>query len=78
VCLGVILKITDINKEEAVGEIYGIKQTFRIDLLDEPKINDYVLVHAGFGISIVNEEEAMKNLKLVKEVISIQDVVSEK
>lgn len=70
-CLGVILKIIDLNKEEAVGEIYGIKQTFRIDLLDDPKINDYVLVHAGFGISIVNEEEADENLKIIKEVINI-------
>lgn len=70
-CVGVILKIIEINKEEAVGEIYGIKKTFRVDLLDNPKINDYVLVHAGFGISIVNEEEATENLKLVKEIISI-------
>lgn len=70
-CLGVILKIIDINKQEAVGEIYGIKQVFRIDLLDEPKINDYVLVHAGFGISIINKEEAEEDLKLIKEVINI-------
>lgn len=73
-CLGVILKIIDINKEEAIGENYGIKQTFRIDLLDSPKINDYVLVHAGFGISIVNKEAAAENLKLVKKVINIQDM----
>lgn len=70
-CLGVILKIIELNKEEAVGEIYGIKKAFRIDLLDNPKINDYVLVHAGFGISIVNEEEATETLKLIKEVISV-------
>jgi len=67
-CLGVPLKIIEINGNEAIGEMNGIKKKIRVDLLKELKINDYVMVHAGFALEIMQEEDAKDTLEAILEV----------
>ena len=67
-CLGIPLKIIKIHGSEAVGEMNGIKKTIRVDLLPKLKVGDYVLVHAGFGLEIIDENTAMETLEAVREV----------
>lgn len=67
-CLAVPLKVIEINDKEAVGESFGFKKNIRVDLIDDLKVGDYVIVHAGFAIEKVDEESALENLKLIKEV----------
>lgn len=67
-CLAVPLKITDIMGREALGEVEGVKRKLRIDFVDGVKIGDYVMVHAGFAIQIIDEKSAAENLAAIKEV----------
>ena len=53
---------------EAVGERDGIRRSMRLDFIKEPKLGDYVIVHAGFAIEKVDEEQAEEDLALAREV----------
>lgn len=67
-CLAVPGKIID--KADMLGtvDISGVVRQVSLMLLPEAKIGDYVLVHAGFAIQTVDEEEAHKTLELFKEL----------
>ena len=40
-------------------------------LLEAPEVGDYVIVHAGFAIHRINEDDAMKSLKLIRETAGL-------
>ena len=67
-CLAVPLKITSIDGMDAVAERDGVRRKIRVDLLKDPKIGEYVMVHAGFAIERLNEEQAILDLEAAKEV----------
>lgn len=58
-CLAVPMKVVEINDNTARVEIGGTQRTIGLDIIDpKPKIGDYVIVHAGFAINIIDENEA--------------------
>lgn len=57
-CLAVPLRITELSGCEAVAERDGIRRRIRVDFLKDPKIGDNVIVHAGFAIERLSEEQA--------------------
>ena len=67
-CVAVPSKIVEIEDTTAVVEVTGTRVKARLDVLPEAKVGDYVLVHAGFAITIVDEEEALETLQVMKEV----------
>ncbi|MGE5307803.1 MAG: HypC/HybG/HupF family hydrogenase formation chaperone [Deltaproteobacteria bacterium] len=67
-CLAVPGKILSIDKTIAEVELSGVVRKVDIRLVDGVKAGDYVLVHAGFGIEKIDEKEAKKTLKLLKQV----------
>ena len=67
-CLAVPLKITDINGNTAVCESFGMTREVRIDFIDAPQIGEYVIVHAGFAIEKLGEEQALEDLEAWEEV----------
>lgn len=67
-CLAIPLKVIKIEEKHALGEAGGLTQEFRIDFLPEAKIGDHVMVHAGFGIEIIDEQEARKTQELYEEI----------
>lgn len=67
-CLAVPLRITSINGKQAVAEVQGLVRNIRIDFIDDARVGDYVIVHAGFAIEKLEEEHALENLKYIKEV----------
>lgn len=68
-CLAVPAKVMAINGEEAVLDYGGVKRTANISMLSDVKVGDYVLVHVGYAISKLDEEEALETLKLWDEII---------
>ena len=66
-CLAVPLKIQTIDGKRAVGEAGGLSQTVRVDFLPELMPGDYVMVHAGFAIQKLTEEQAKENLAAIRE-----------
>ncbi|MBR5094342.1 MAG: HypC/HybG/HupF family hydrogenase formation chaperone [Oscillospiraceae bacterium] len=67
-CLAVPLKIVEINGVEAVGEAMGMQRRLRVDFIPEPKLGDYVIVHAGFAIERLPEEQALDDLETWEEL----------
>ena len=67
-CLAVPLKIVEINGLDAVGARDGIRRPIRLDFIKEPKLGDYVMVHAGFAIERIKPEEAELSQDLAREV----------
>jgi len=62
-CLAVPLKLIEINGKEAVGDAMGVQRKIRVDFIPEPKIGDYVIVHAGFAIERLPEQQALEDLE---------------
>ena len=67
-CLPIPLKLIEINGTSAVGEALGMTREIRVDFIPEPKLGDYVIVHAGFAIERLGEEQALEDLEAWKEV----------
>ena len=61
-CLAVPLKLIEINGKEAVGESLGMRRSVRVDFIENPRIGDYVIVHAGFAIERLPEEQALEDI----------------
>ena len=61
-CLAVPLKITELHGKEALAESMGMKRKIRVDFIEEPQIGDYVMVHAGFAIERLPEQQALEDL----------------
>jgi hydrogenase expression/formation protein HypC len=68
-CLGIPGKVVEINGGTAKVDVGGTRKDASLMLLDEASLGDYVIVHAGFAIEKVDEEEAEKTLKMVDELI---------
>ena len=66
-CLAVPLKLIEIHGKDAIGDAMGVRRKIRVDFIPEPKIGDYVIVHAGFAIERLNEQQALENLQAISE-----------
>ena len=62
-CLAIPLRLTEIDGVNAVGEAMGMKRNIRVDFIPEPKAGDYVIVHAGFAIERLGEQQALEDLE---------------
>lgn len=67
-CLAVPLKLIEIDGKNAVGESMGMQRKLRVDFILEPKIGDYVIVHAGFAIERLPEEQALEDIAAWEEI----------
>jgi len=68
-CLGVVGRIDEIHGETAMAEILGVRREISIVLVPEAKINDYVMIHAGFAINLMDAEDARETEELIAEVL---------
>lgn len=50
-------------------DVAGTRKEVNLMLVENPKIGDYVIVHAGFAIQRVDEEEALETLKIINDLI---------
>jgi len=65
------MKVLEVNGNMGIVEAGGIHKTIDLSLMDAVEKNDYVIVHAGFAIQTMNEEEAMKTLSIFDEMIQL-------
>jgi len=67
-CLGIPAKVTLIDKsKQGKVDYLGTKVKTNFALLDDVKIGDWVILHAGFAISKLDEEEAQETFELLRE-----------
>ena len=67
-CLAFPAKVLEINGDLATVERSGVKRSASLMLLPEAKVGDYVLVHAGFAMQVVDEQEVKIRDALVAEM----------
>lgn len=67
-CLGVPARIVEIKGDVGVVDVKGNQVEISLRLTPEAKVNDYVLVHAGFAMEIIDQEAALQTLDLLEEM----------
>ena len=72
-CLAIPAKILEIKDNKALIESLGVKKEVEISLVPDAKKGDYVIVHAGFAIQIVEKEEALATQGYWKEWLDGQE-----
>jgi len=68
-CLAVPAKVIDKLDMLATIEVEGVTRQVSLMLLPDANVGDYVLVHAGFAIQLIDEESAKQTLELLRELI---------
>ena len=74
-CLGVPMRIISRNGDTIIAEVDSVRKEASVMLLaDDVAVGDYVIVHAGFAISRLDEAYAEETIRLMKEVFSPEDM----
>ena len=72
-CLAIPALIKSIEGKEADVEIGGITRRISLWLTPEAKVGDYALVHTGYAINILNQEEGEETLRLLREIARAEE-----
>lgn len=67
-CLAIPALIKSIDGSEAEVEIGGIRRRASLMLTPEARVGDYVLLHTGYAINVVDQQEAEETLSLLQEI----------
>jgi len=67
-CLSIPAKILSIDGDQAKVSVRGAEYSAGLQMIDNPEVGDYVLLHAGFAIQKISDEEAEETLKLLREM----------
>lgn len=70
-CLAIPSRIVQIENNMATIDVDGLRRKASLLLLEDARVGDYVIVHAGFAIHRIDETEAMKSLELLKEAAAM-------
>lgn len=68
-CLAVPVKIISIDGDQAQVDIGGVGRRVSIALTPEARVGDYVLLHTGYALNVLNEEEAQETLSLLERMV---------
>ncbi len=76
-CLGVPGKIKEIYEVETLRmariDFGGVEREACLEYVPEAEVGNYVIVHVGFAISLVSEEEAHATLEMLQEIIDLEE-----
>jgi hydrogenase expression/formation protein HypC len=67
-CLAIPAHIKSIDGKEAEVEIGGVSRRISLWLTPEARVGDYVLLHTGYAINIIDQEQAEETLRLFEEI----------
>lgn len=70
-CLAIPMKLIEKKDNTGTVELSGVRKEVSLDLMDDVEIGDYLIIHAGFAISRMDEAEAEETLKIWEEIDKI-------
>ena len=70
-CIAIPLRVVSIEGDMAVGEVDGIERDVSVMMTPDAKVGDYVIVHAGFAIQILDQKEAEENLDILRQMAGL-------
>ena len=68
-CLAVPMRLVAIEGSEGHAEVQGVGRSVRLDLVPDVKVGDWLIVHAGYAIQILDEAEAAETMAMVAVVL---------
>lgn len=71
-CLGIPSKVIAVNGDKATVSVGGTEYEASIQLLDDVNPGDYVLLHTGFALEKISEEEAIETFRILKALDEIE------
>lgn len=74
-CLAIPTRIIELlDNQNALISLSGVEKIISLALLkDKPKVGDYVIVHVGYALNILNEEDANKTLAYFNDMLSEEE-----
>ena len=76
-CLSIPGRITEIERQGSLlmgrVDFGGVSKDVCLDYVPEAQVGQYVLIHVGFAISVLDEEEAMARLNAIREVAEFEE-----
>lgn len=76
-CLSIPAKITEIKSDSSplmgIVDFGGVSREICLDYVPEAQVGQYALIHVGFAISLLDEEEALATLELLREMAELDD-----
>jgi len=80
-CLGVPGKIIEIYEKQGLKmaqvDFSGVRREACIEHVPEAKIGDYAIIHVGFAISLLSEEEAQESMDLLRQIVEAGEIEDE-
>jgi hydrogenase expression/formation protein HypC len=73
-CLAIPAKVLEVLGEEALVDFGGIERRVILTLLPEARKGDYVLVHTGYAIQLVDRNEAVETLRVWREILEQETI----
>jgi len=74
-CLAMPSKVVDVLDDDmAIIELGGVKKTISLGLVEDVAPGDYVIVHVGYALSKIDEDEALKTIALFEEMTKNESV----
>jgi hydrogenase expression/formation protein HypC len=65
---GKIIEIVDAENQIAKVDVGGVRRNINIGMIDDTKVGDYVLIHVGFAMTKIDEQQAEETLRVLKEI----------
>ena len=67
-CLAVPMRLTEIKDNLGIVELANSKLEVNLQLLENVQVGDYIIVHAGFAIQKLDQEDAEETLSILREI----------
>jgi len=67
-CLAIPMKLLERHGQSGIVEIGGVRKEVMLMLTPDARIDDYLIVHAGYALEILDEQEAERTLALLREM----------
>ena len=77
-CLAIPAKVTKLQNQMGTVDMEGVQREVSMLLLEDVKVGDYVIVHAGFAIHQIDAEEAKKSLEVLHELAAFASGAGER
>jgi hydrogenase expression/formation protein HypC len=76
-CLAIPAKLIEKNENDGVVDMGGVKRNTRLDMVPDARIGDYLLIHTGFAIEVVEEQTAKEMLETISQAYAIRQEKTE-
>ncbi|PKP22660.1 MAG: HypC/HybG/HupF family hydrogenase formation chaperone [Bacteroidetes bacterium HGW-Bacteroidetes-21] len=74
-CLSIPAKVVSVNGDMAMVSVGGTEYEASLQLLDDVQVGEYILLHTGFAIQKISEEEAIETLKVFDEFDNLNEQI---